>query len=124
MEVDLLDGRTVNLGFGVRNRRECRIGKGANSLRNFRPGDELAQMAKVAAVRLRRDREIHLDARDIGAHDVPNVDLHAVQSQLGGQRAQPVGVEPAMDERAERHVAGYTAERVENRDRHGAGKDT
>ena len=34
------------------------------------------------------------------------------------QRAQPVGIEPDVHQRAERHVAGDAAERIENRDAH------
>jgi hypothetical protein len=35
-----------------------------------------------------------------------------------GQRAQPVGIEAALDQRAERHVAGDPAEGIENGDAH------
>src|SRR6185369_17707451 len=42
----------------------------------------------------------------------------AVESELRGETAEPFGVEPHVDQRAERHVAGDTAERVENRDAH------
>ena len=45
---------------------------------------------------------------------------HAVPAQAGRQRHEPRGIEPDVDERAERHVAGDAAERVEDGDGHAA----
>jgi hypothetical protein len=66
-------------------------------------------------MRLRRDGEIDFHARNPRALHLGDIDAHAIETEARRQRPQPLGIEAAGDERAERHVAGDAAEGVKNR---------
>jgi hypothetical protein len=118
VQVDFLGGHSVDLPLGARDRAERFVRPSLHALRHRGLGDQRADLADAATVRLRRNLEVHLDAGDVAAAHVPDLDADTVEPEARRKRAQPVRLETAGDERAERHVAGDAAERVEDRDGH------
>src|SRR6185437_3421299 len=62
--------------------------------------------------------EVHLHADDLAAHHFANLHTNVGQGERARQRSQPIRVEPNLKQRAERHVPGDAAERIEDRDPH------
>ena len=75
-------------------------------------------MAQVTSVRLRRDLEVHLLARDSSTAHVADVRRHAIEPESLRKRHQPLRAQPEIDQRSQGHVPGNAAERIENGYRH------
>ena len=117
VQMHLLRPHTVDLAFCFRDRREGRIGALAHGVGHAGGRDHLADLLDVPSVRLRRDVEVHLRARDAGAQHALDAHFHAVEPEPCRQRAQPFRVESDLEKGAEHHVAGNAGERVDDRDR-------
>src|ERR671924_1837894 len=74
----------------------------------------------MTAMWLRRNVELHLGAVDSATMHAFHANGHVVDAEPRGETAEPGFVQPHVDERAERHVACDTAERLEDGDRHSA----
>src|SRR3954463_6747751 len=75
-------------------------------------------MAQVATVRLRRDLEVPLLARNPGTAHVADVRRHTVEPESLRKRHQPLRIQPEIDQRAQGHIPRNAAERIENGYRH------
>jgi hypothetical protein len=118
VQVDRVRIDAVDLSLGRGDRRERGVRALADLIRCATRGDEPPDLLDVPAVRLRRNVEVHLPARDVAAQHVLDPDADAIESHLRRQRHQPLGVEADIDERTQGHVTRDAAERIEDRDRH------
>ena len=66
-----------------------------------------------------RNREIHLPTHELSTQDLANVDRYVAETEASREAAQPGRIEAYAEQGAKHHVAGNTAERVQDRGAHG-----
>ena len=118
MQVDLFDSGPVHFRLDAGDRRERRIG-----LFLHVPGcigflHDLPDVAQVATMRLRRDVEIDLGTGDLAPDNAVHPHSYPIESESIGEGAEPIRLETHADQRTQGHVAGDTAEGVEDCDSH------
>ena len=118
VQMNLLRWHPVNLALRGGNRPKGGVRLHFHRFWGIAAGDECADLVDVPAVRLGRDRELHLPADELPAEHLANVYSDVRQSEPLGQGAEPRGIEAYAEKCAERHVASDAAERIENRRAH------
>jgi hypothetical protein len=82
--------------------------------------DQLPDVLQMPAMGLRRNIEIDLRTSDLTSQHWSDFHSDVIKPQSTRERTQPGRVETDAHEGAQGHVAGNTAEWIENRDSHRA----
>src|SRR4051812_1943681 len=118
VEMNLLDGRAMDLCLRFRQREEHGVGALFHVRRRVALLDDRADVLEMSPVRLRRYFEIHLHARDPSAHHGLDGRGDAIEPKPRRKPNDEIGFETHRDQRAEGHVSGDSAEWLEERDSH------
>jgi len=118
MQVHFFRSDAVDSTFSFAHQSERADGALLHPIGNRSPLDESHQLTDVAAVRLLRDLELDLLARNTGAPNVSNRNSDVAKAKPFRQFLEPGNRQSQREERPQRHVAADTSSWIQDSDAH------
>ncbi len=113
VEVHLLQGGVVHLGFGLPDEQKDALGKLTGSRRQFAAGvDHRFDVVQVAVSVFGRVLDIDFDRTEARFFDDFRADLHLLEAHRGDAGLNSLQRHPQVQQRAEDHIATDAAETV------------